>query len=150
MPSRKKAQGKSRKAKQNPKYGSHSCKHFDQSLCSSGTQIDEKMCINLYEEFKEKVNEVVLSGICGPEHSMKCSRLSHQTYLRYCELNTTSQSFFRDTLLTIGTRTLLRELNKASDISDLSTCANAWPLVELYVYIEVLENEVVLFEPSND
>jgi hypothetical protein len=63
----------------------------------------------------------------------------HEAYYKYRKLSSTSQVLFRDMVLSNATGTLLQSLNEASNISEFFTCISAWPLVQLYVVIEVLD-----------
>eukprot|EP00956_Cyclotella_meneghiniana_P006596 scaffold8717_cov59-Cyclotella_meneghiniana.AAC.5 len=61
MPSRKKAQGQTRKAKQAPKYGSPSCDHLYSTVVY--TREDHNECNILLAIYEKKVYDLCMSNI---------------------------------------------------------------------------------------
>jgi hypothetical protein len=135
MSSRKKTQGQARKARQNPKYGSPSCNHFNTLV--QYAQDDEDQSHKIFDDFNNKCDSA--SKICPGDMMMSLYIIALEAYCKYRALNDTSQQFFQEFTLSMATIALVNELNEASDISDFSSFLTAWPWVVLYVIINVYE-----------
>jgi hypothetical protein len=118
MPSRKKAQGRARRAKRNLKYGFFSFQHVNPSLFSSERNFDE--CYDLLLAFNHKIKSASSEDVSSvAEHILTAAV---ETYTKYHEFNRSSQAVFRDLALATATDILLHDLNKTtSDISSTET-----------------------------
>jgi hypothetical protein len=133
MPSRKKAQGRARRAKLNLKYGVFSCQHVNPSLFSSERDFDE--CYDLLLAFNQKINSASSEDLSTTAEHVITAAV--ETYTKCHEFNRSSQAVFRDMVLATATDILLHDLNKTtSDISSTETYKSAMPSVVWYVIIE--------------
>lgn len=139
MPSRKRAQGQARKAKQNPKYGSPSCKHQNPSLYGAYSRDDVKKCYNLLYDFQDKYRSAIMS-------SKATGEVMDESRFKYCEPDKANQELYRDLILHYATRDLLCALNDTSDISDVSVRWRTKHWVMLYVEIVLMHDERGGFE----
>lgn len=127
MPSRKKAQGQARKAKQAPKYGCPSCDHFHlKGVC---LQEDYDECKKHVSAYEEKVNSRHSPDIVS-------IRICHEKYIK---LNNCTKKLFREIVLSKLTACILRDANKAPNVLEYQPCASTLHYIQLFIMIEVLD-----------
>jgi hypothetical protein len=134
MPSRKKAKGQARRARQNLKYGSPSCNHFNPSL-SFTRKDDADQCRGLLIQCDEKC--LILNGMIYDEAvASKMSKILTDIYCNYCELTASQRVLFRKMALSLASRHILQKLSKESFTDFISKPAYSH-VVHLFVIIEV-------------
>jgi hypothetical protein len=111
---KKKAQGKARKAKQNPKCEPHSCKHFNSSAY---TEDEHARCMVLYNDLNNEVASTAHSALksCAEDFDQfnqfilnEFHKIAREMYSKYRELNETSRQLFRELTLSMVLKSSLK------------------------------------------
>eukprot|EP00956_Cyclotella_meneghiniana_P024195 scaffold48279_cov50-Cyclotella_meneghiniana.AAC.5 len=136
MPSRKKAQGQARKAKQAPKYGSPSCDHFHSSYVYS--REDRNECFKLLTMYEKKVYNL-LSGEYDEVMLIAKQEAAYRTSLKYHEWGNSRKQLFREIILSKMTANILQDANRASTLAEFDAIPSIFEYRELFCNLEVLD-----------
>eukprot|EP00956_Cyclotella_meneghiniana_P006593 scaffold8717_cov59-Cyclotella_meneghiniana.AAC.2 len=142
MPSRKKAQGQARKAKQAPKYGSPSCDHIHSTVAY--TREDHNECNILLAMYEKKVYDLCISNIEDIERLIVLA--AYRTSLKYHEWDDSRKQLFREVILSKMTACILLDANRASTetLAEFNATASVLDYRELFPILEVLDKNNVL------
>eukprot|EP00956_Cyclotella_meneghiniana_P012027 scaffold17043_cov36-Cyclotella_meneghiniana.AAC.6 len=146
MPSRKKAQGQARKAKQAPKYGSPSCDHFHSS--NVYTREDHNECYKLLEMYEENVYDLFRNNIDHIERRIVIA--AQRTSEKYHVWDNSRKQLFRKVILSKMTGRILRDANRAPTLAEYDAIPSILDYLELFVIIEVFDKNKVNVPDLND
>eukprot|EP00956_Cyclotella_meneghiniana_P028286 scaffold65279_cov48-Cyclotella_meneghiniana.AAC.2 len=151
MPSRKKKQGRARKAKQaetrssNPNNAASHCDHFECSRNSNWSQDDYAAAIKLSIEFSSKFNALVVGSSSSDlvrmakDHA-RMVYLVDEVYQKYFQLSDGGKEIFRNYILAYGTEVLVDKAKVIDLTKEPFIIINAYHTVFMIKTMEVRDS----------